>query len=97
MKWRAGKREDGQQGRGRGREGRLTLVCSWNTFGCGLDGHIATSGCPSSSKLLSLKSSWPDSQLKINKFGIFLRKRLGHFSPSVNRRAGPHALTLNKD
>ena len=42
-------------------------------------GHIAISCCRSSSKLLSLKSSWPilsGSQLKRNKFDVFLSKRL---------------------
>ena len=65
---------------------RLPQVCRWNfddichIFGdisiSGFDSHIAISGCPSSSKLLSLRSPWPilpGSQLKRDKFDVFLR------------------------
>jgi len=51
----------------------------------GLGGHVAISGCSSSSKLLSLKSLWSilsGVQSKRNKLNVFLSKRLGVF-PSM--------------
>jgi len=54
----------------------------------GLGGHIAISGCPSSSKLLSLNSPWlilSGSQLKRNTFDYFLSKRLEAFLPQAQQ------------
>jgi len=68
------------------------ILMTCYTFGdistSGLGGHIAISGRPSSSKLLSLKSSWSvlsGSQSKRNKFDFFLSKRLGVFYPPPKR------------